>query len=71
MISRHDALADDLVPDKLWAIVEPLLAPAHRTAAGTGPSPTGPACPIVYMVHRLRQGMTFFLDLLSATRRVT
>ena len=47
-------LADDLVPDELWALVAPLLpAPPRRpTAAGTAPSPTGPAlAAIVYMAR--------------------
>jgi hypothetical protein len=41
------ALADDLVPDELWALVEPLLPvpPRPPTAAVAVPSPTGPASP--------------------------
>ena len=40
-------LADDLVPDQLWALVEPLLPapPRPPMAAGTAPSPTEPAWP--------------------------
>jgi transposase len=40
-------LVDDLVPDQLWAMVEPLLPvpPRRRTAAGTGPSRTATASP--------------------------
>jgi transposase len=40
-------LADELVPDELWALVEPLLPvpPRPPTAAGVAPSPTGPALP--------------------------
>ena len=50
-------LADDLVSDELWALVEPLL-PAHRArpmAAATAPSPTGPAWPrlCIWLAPRL------------------
>jgi hypothetical protein len=40
-------LVDKLVPDELWAIVEPLLPPppGHPTAAGTTPSASATASP--------------------------
>jgi hypothetical protein len=41
-------LADDLVPDELWALVEPLAAatpPRPGGAAGVAPSPTATASP--------------------------
>jgi transposase len=40
-------LADNLVPDELWAIVEPLRRRrrVRPTVAATAPSPTGPASP--------------------------
>jgi hypothetical protein len=39
-------LVDKLVPDDLWALVEPLLPPPdHPTAAGTTPSATATAWP--------------------------
>jgi transposase len=36
---------EDLVPDELWALVEPLLPAPPRPPAGAAPSPTGRASP--------------------------